>query len=80
MMAMNFVLVDGDYNGSSLAILGPNPADRRIRVMAVGGGKGVFRFARGYCEATTRWFDARTGDATVEYNLHVRHDSGWIDA
>ncbi|CAL4995124.1 unnamed protein product [Urochloa decumbens] len=74
MMAMNFVFVDGAYNGSSLAILGPNPAERKVREMAVVGGTGVFRFARGYCEATTRWFDANTGDATVEYNIHVRHD------
>jgi hypothetical protein len=74
MMAMNFVFVDGAYNGSSLAILGPNAAERRVREMAVVGGTGVFRFAHGYCVATTRWFNASTGDATVEYNLHVRHD------
>ncbi|CAO2141074.1 unnamed protein product [Urochloa humidicola] len=74
MMAMNFVFVDGAYNGSSLAILGPNQADRKVREMAVVGGTGMFRFARGYCQATTRWFDANTGDATVEYNIHVRHD------
>ncbi|PVH33700.1 hypothetical protein PAHAL_8G048800 [Panicum hallii] len=74
MMAMNFVFVGGAYNGSSLAILGANPAERRVREMAVVGGTGAFRFARGYCEATTRWFNATTGDATVEYNLYVRHD------
>jgi hypothetical protein len=74
MMAMNFVFIDGAYNGSSLAILGPNPAERRVREMAVVGGTGLFRFARGYCQATTQWFNASTGDATVEYNLHVRHD------
>ncbi|KAJ1274769.1 hypothetical protein BS78_05G086900 [Paspalum vaginatum] len=74
MMAMNFVFVDGAYNGSSLAILGANPADRKVREMPVVGGTGAFRFARGYCQATTRWFDANTGDATVEYNLYVRHD------
>lgn len=74
LMAMSFVFVDGAYNGSSLAILGPNPADRKVKEMAVVGGTGVFRFAHGYCELRTRWFDARTGDATVEYSIHVRHD------
>ncbi|KAF0902534.1 hypothetical protein E2562_017932 [Oryza meyeriana var. granulata] len=74
MMAMNFVFVDGDYNGSSLAIFGPNPAERAVREMPVVGGTGVFRFARGYCQARTRWFNATTGDATVEYKIHLRHD------
>ncbi|OEL26013.1 Dirigent protein 21 [Dichanthelium oligosanthes] len=74
MMTMNFVFVDGDYNSSSLAILGANPAERKVREMAVVGGTGVFRFARGYCEARTQWIDNKTGDATVEYNLYVRHD------
>uniref|UniRef100_A0A0E0MD43 Dirigent protein n=1 Tax=Oryza punctata TaxID=4537 RepID=A0A0E0MD43_ORYPU len=75
MMAMNFVFAgDGPYNGSSVAIFGANPAERAVREMPVVGGTGVFRFARGYCQATTRWFNATTGDATVEYNIHLRLD------
>ncbi|CAL4982094.1 unnamed protein product [Urochloa decumbens] len=74
MMAMNFVFVDGAYNGSSLAIVGPNKVTLKVREMAVVGGTGAFRFARGYCEARTQWIDSNTGDATVEYNLFVRHD------
>ncbi|CAM0952383.1 unnamed protein product [Alopecurus aequalis] len=74
LMAMNFVFIDGAYNGSSIAIVGPNPADQAVREMPVVGGTGMFRFARGYCQARTHWFDANTGDATVEYNVHIRHD------
>uniref|UniRef100_A0AB38YM92 Dirigent protein n=1 Tax=Triticum aestivum TaxID=4565 RepID=A0AB38YM92_WHEAT len=74
LMAMNFVFVDGAYNGSSIAIVGPNPVNRAVREMAVVGGTGVFRFARGYCQLRTNWFDANTGDATVEYRVHLRHD------
>jgi hypothetical protein len=73
LMAMNFVFVDGPYNGSSLAIFGPNAIELKVREMPVVGGTGVFRFARGYCKARTEWIGS-TGDATVEYNIHVRHD------
>ncbi|KAL6595694.1 hypothetical protein ACP70R_048034 [Stipagrostis hirtigluma subsp. patula] len=74
LMAMNFVFVDGAYNGSSIAVVGANPAERKVREMPVVGGTGAFRFARGYCQARTHWFDAKTGDATVEYSVHIRHD------
>jgi hypothetical protein len=73
LMAMNFVFTGGAYNGSSLAIVGPNQAAAQVREMPVVGGTGVFRFARGYCQLRTHWFNASTGDATVEYTIHVRH-------
>jgi hypothetical protein len=73
LMAMSFVFAaDGPYNGSSVAIFGPNPA-RPVREIPVVGGTGAFRFARGYCRATTYWYNA-AGDATVQYDIHIRHD------
>ncbi|KAF8711143.1 hypothetical protein HU200_029151 [Digitaria exilis] len=71
MMAMNFVFIDGPYNGSSIAIFGPNFAERKVREMSVIGGTGVFRFARGYVEIMT-W--SNTVDTTVQYDIFVRHD------
>ena len=74
LMNMNFVFQAGTYNGSTVAIMGRNPVFDAVREMAVVGGTGVFRMARGYAQARTHTLDLNTGDATVEYNLHVRHD------
>ncbi|MCD7451692.1 hypothetical protein HAX54_013075 [Datura stramonium] len=69
LMTMNFEFTQGKYNGSSISILGRNPIMRDVREMPIVGGTGLFRFARGYALAHTVWFDAKTGDATVEYNV-----------
>ncbi|ONH99086.1 hypothetical protein PRUPE_6G010400 [Prunus persica] len=45
----------------------------KVRELPVIGGSGVFRFAKGYAEASTHTFDLTTGDATVEYNIYVLH-------
>ncbi|CAN6335698.1 unnamed protein product [Urochloa humidicola] len=71
-MAMTFVF-QGPYNGSSVAIMGRNEVGAHVREMAVVGGTGVFRWARGYAQARTHAFSLTTGDATVEYNLFIRH-------
>ncbi|KAF8692758.1 hypothetical protein HU200_014142 [Digitaria exilis] len=74
LMAMNFVFLDGSgYNGSSVAVVGPNIAGVPVREMPVVGGTGAFRFARGYCQAQTYSYDVKTGDAIVEYNVYLRH-------
>ncbi|KAK1300526.1 hypothetical protein QJS10_CPB13g00722 [Acorus calamus] len=72
-MAMNFVFVEGKHNGSTLTVLGRNEVFTETREMPVVGGSGFFRFARGYVQARTHWFDMNTGDATVEYNVFVLH-------
>lgn len=73
LMAMNFAFSDGKYNGSTITILGRNCVFNKVREMPVIGGSGLFRFARGYAEARTHWFDFKSGDATVEYNVYVMH-------
>ncbi|KAJ1265027.1 hypothetical protein BS78_08G046700 [Paspalum vaginatum] len=73
MMNMNFVFQGGKYNGSTVAIMGRNAAFSAVREMAVVGGTGVFRWARGYAQARTHTLDLKTGDATVEYNLYIKH-------
>ncbi|KAM0888514.1 hypothetical protein ACQ4PT_028334 [Festuca glaucescens] len=73
LMNMNFVFSAGQYNGSAVAIMGRNSVMDEVREMAVIGGTGVFRWARGYAQARTHTFDLKTGDATVEYNVFIRH-------
>ncbi|KAG7631122.1 Dirigent protein [Arabidopsis suecica] len=73
LMVMNFAFKTGKYNGSSIAILGRNAVLTKVREMPVIGGSGLFRFARGYVEARTMWFDQKSGDATVEYSCYVLH-------
>ena len=73
LMNMNFVFQAGAYNGSTVAIMGRNPVFDAVREMAVVGGTGVFRMARGYAQARTHTLDLNTGDATVDYNLYINH-------
>ncbi|KAF9686048.1 hypothetical protein SADUNF_Sadunf03G0117800 [Salix dunnii] len=72
-MAMNFVFLEGKYNGSTISILGRNHVFSKEREMPVIGGTGLFRFARGYAQANTFSFSTKTGDAVVEYNVYVSH-------
>ncbi|CAF1712781.1 hypothetical protein Bca4012_008271 [Brassica carinata] len=72
-MAMNFAFKTGKYNGSTITILGRNRAMSEVREMPIIGGSGLFRFARGYVEARTKWLNFQNGDATVEYSCYVLH-------
>ena len=73
LQAMNLVFTSGAHNGSTLALLGRNCPLDAVRELPVVGGTGAFRFVRGYALLRTRWLDARTGDATVEYDVYVMH-------
>ncbi|XP_073128152.1 dirigent protein 22-like [Henckelia pumila] len=73
LMILNFVFTDGKYNGSTLSVLGHNPVLHEYRELAVVGGSGVFRLARGIATAKTVWFNLTTTDAVVEYHVMVLH-------
>ncbi|XP_027076654.1 dirigent protein 22-like [Coffea arabica] len=73
LMTMNFAFTEGKYNGSTITVLGRNPVFNKVREMPVIGGSGDFRFSRGYAQATTYFFDPKSGDAVVEYNVFVMH-------
>ncbi|GJN28611.1 hypothetical protein PR202_gb16815 [Eleusine coracana subsp. coracana] len=73
LQAMNLVFTSGEFNGSTLALLGRNCPLDDVRELPVVGGTGAFRFATGYALLRTHWLDLRTGDAIVEYNVYVMH-------
>lgn len=68
-LAMSYTFTDGAYNGSSFSVLSINHAMNPVRELAVVGGTGVFRMARGYVMAKTHSLDVATGDAIVGYNV-----------
>ncbi|KAH6832912.1 Disease resistance-responsive family protein [Perilla frutescens var. hirtella] len=69
-MAISYVLSDGIYNGSSFSLLSINQVMHSPREMAIVGGTGLFRLARGYAIAQTYQADA-SGDAIVGYNVTI---------
>lgn len=72
-MAMSFCFEDGPYKDSTISMIGKNSVMNPIREMPIVGGTGMFRMARGYAIAHTNWFDPKTGDAIVGYNVTVMH-------
>ncbi|XP_038718899.1 dirigent protein 23-like [Tripterygium wilfordii] len=77
LMVMNFAFMDGNYNGSTLTVLGRNTVFSAVREMPILGGSGLFRFARGHSEARTHFLNTTgpptTGDAIVKYDVYVFH-------
>jgi len=74
-MGMTLTFLEGEFNGSSLSVLGRNEIVVPVREMPILGGTGAFRFARGFVLARTVKVDYHKGDATVEYNVYVYHYS-----
>ncbi|CAJ1907241.1 unnamed protein product [Sphenostylis stenocarpa] len=74
-MGMTLTFLEGEFNGSSLSVLGRNEIINPVREMPIIGGTGAFRFARGYVLARSVKVDYHKGDATVEYNVYVYHYS-----
>ncbi|EXB87363.1 hypothetical protein L484_016709 [Morus notabilis] len=73
LIAMNFVFLQGKYNGSTISIFGRNRVPDKVRELPVIGGSGLFRFARGYAQVSTYSYDTASGDAVAEYNVYLLH-------
>ncbi|KAJ3675519.1 hypothetical protein LUZ60_004561 [Juncus effusus] len=67
----NLVLSCGEYNGSSLAIVGRDLLVAPVRELAIVGGSGAFRMARGYVLLKTYSVNVESGDAVLELDAFV---------
>ncbi|XP_006650769.3 dirigent protein 15-like [Oryza brachyantha] len=73
-LGMDFELTDGPFGGSSFVVFSRNPVSRGDgRELAVVGGRGVFRMARGFALLRTHYLDTGNGDAIIEYNVTLLH-------
>ncbi|MED6163502.1 hypothetical protein PIB30_080539 [Stylosanthes scabra] len=72
-MAGTLVFYEGRFNGSTIHIIARNVVLDKVRENTIVGGTGVFRFAKGYAEARTVTYNAKTGDSTVQYDVYVYH-------
>ncbi|XP_065869367.1 dirigent protein 4-like [Euphorbia lathyris] len=63
---VDFGFVKGEFNGSS-------PVLETEGELAIVGGKGKFRLAKGFAHLKTYFVNATSGDAIVEYNVTVVH-------
>ncbi|OIW16890.1 hypothetical protein TanjilG_01755 [Lupinus angustifolius] len=59
------------YEGSTLSLVGRNPVQDTVREMAIVGGTGVFRFAKGYAIAKSLWDISTSQHFVVEYDVTI---------
>lgn len=73
-LGIDFELTDGPYKGSSFVVYSRNPVMQgNGRELAIVGGRGLFRMARGFALLQTVYLDNVNGDAIIEYNVTLLH-------
>ncbi|KAJ1685919.1 hypothetical protein LUZ63_017309 [Rhynchospora breviuscula] len=79
LLSINILLTEGEFNGSTVAVLGRDNLFDSVRELPVIGGSGKFRMARGYTLFKTYSANASTGDVVLEVDLYVTDISPNID-
>ncbi|XP_042414968.1 dirigent protein 21-like [Zingiber officinale] len=67
LLSLNLVFA----NASTVEVVGHDPLSAPVRELPVVGGSGAFRLALGYVLARTHKLDISTGDAVLEWELHL---------
>lgn len=70
---ISIVFVNEEYKGSTLEVQGSSAQFERVREVAVVGGTGIFRLARGYATFETLSYDHATHYAVIQCNVTVLH-------
>ncbi|KAJ4819118.1 Dirigent protein [Rhynchospora pubera] len=71
LLSMNILLTEGEFNASTVTVLGRDNMLDSVRELPVIGGSGKFRMARGYTLFKTYSANASTGDVVLEVDLYV---------
>ncbi|KAL2521994.1 Dirigent protein 23 [Forsythia ovata] len=70
---ISIVFTNEEYKGSTLEIQGSSAQFERVREVAVVGGTGKFRLARGYVSFETIHYDSMIYYAVIQCNVTVLH-------
>ncbi|KAM1794877.1 hypothetical protein ACFX11_035301 [Malus domestica] len=72
-MYVDFGFTEGKFKGSSFSVFSRNPVMETNRELAVVGGRGRFRMARGLAKLKTSYLNVTNGDAIIEYKVTLIH-------
>ncbi|XP_027064157.1 dirigent protein 22-like [Coffea arabica] len=70
---VSIVFNNGEFKGSTLEVQGASAQFERVREVAVVGGTGKFRFARGYVTFETIHINSAANLAVIQCNITVLH-------
>lgn len=72
-MYVDYAFTSGEFHGSSFSVVSRNPVTEPTREMAVVGGRGRFRMARGFAEINGYSMNETSGNGVVEYHVTLYH-------
>ncbi|XP_059664482.1 dirigent protein 1-like [Cornus florida] len=70
-VSVSIVFTNATYNGSTIQIQGASRQFESVREVAVVGGTGIFRYARGYATFETIYLDTLISYAVIRCNVTV---------
>ncbi|KAF3651985.1 hypothetical protein FXO38_16349 [Capsicum annuum] len=70
---ISIIFTNEEHNGSTLEIQGASPQFERVREVAIVGGTGKFRLARGYATFETIHFDLAIHHVVIQCNITILH-------